>query len=284
MAGIEAALRTAVAECQVKVDGAEAEKASRTSAVASRQASHTECDEKCVVAREASETDAAALKAAKAAAAVAHHAEAQTASSLADKAKELATLKDAAQSFQTLQASKVSNPDGRKAFCAIELALNEMCGAEASMVDALGQALKKESAERGSFDVLVEQQATTAFASTTAEFEQSLAAGDSTKAAAAAATADAEAAIVAASEKSHASAAAFDAAVSAMRSADEAFTQAKESLENFDTDVATAASDLEDAKEELGEFEKGPRAAFAELKVLAPPPAAEPAQPEQAAA
>merc|ERR1719444_772136 len=150
-------MQVALAESQTTVDGADAEQAGRWDAAEAAQAALSEAEARSIAARESSEVDAAALTEAKANAVAAHAAEEKTEAEFAVKGEQQTTLAAAMEIFASLRGTKLVGREGSKAFDTVSRALEGICRAETSLVNALHATLKKDPKTYGSFDAVIEQ-------------------------------------------------------------------------------------------------------------------------------
>jgi len=272
MAAIKASLEKAVAEGQKKVDSSDAEKASRVKAADAAKAKHDALDKAAKGAKEKHDADVAAEAAAKAALKAAEKAIVTNAADLvATEEKKVRLVLALQEVYEPAKATKPTGHDGRKALNSLGKVAKEN-GTEEALADFLVEALKKEVAERSSFDALVIKEIDGRSGKWTAGVEAAIKAAQQGTTDTANAKTAAEAALAAASEKLPASKAAQEAAEAAEKEQRKPVATAKAAVQSFEKDMAAAATALDGAKSALAAFTDGPAKAFEELKVLAPPP------------
>lgn len=257
-----------VAAMQAKVDGSDAEKATRASAVDSAKAEleileATESAAKATAAadKEAAATCVQSTKQAK-------HDLAMAQSDAKTVAEKLATLETTLkESFEPFKEAKAPAP-AIKALAKVLLA----SGSEVGMTTSIEATLKKDAAERGTFDALVLGQVEEALKKYIAEATAAVASVEPNTASKTAAVEAAAAAETASAEKKEASAAALAAATDAKKAGEVTLKAAEKAVATFEPEMKQATSDLEYAKEDLTSFQEGALAYFTELKTYAPPP------------
>lgn len=272
MAAIKASLEQAVAEGQKKVDSADADKASRVRAADAAAAQHDALAKAAKSAKEKNDADVAAEAAAKAALKAAEKAivtnQADLVSTEEKKVRLAAALTDV---YEPAKTAKPTGNDGRKALNSLEKVAKEN-GTEEALAGFLVDALKKEVAERSSFDALVIKEIDGRSVKWSAGAEAAIKAAQQGTSDTANAKTAAEAALASASEKLPASKAALEAAEAAEKEQRKPVATAKAAVASFEKDMAAAATALDGAKSALAAFTDGPAKSFEELKVLAPPP------------
>jgi chromosome segregation ATPase len=261
-------LKAAVSEMQTKVDGSDAEKASRAAAVDSAKASL----ETLVAAEETAKATAAADKEAAAAAADAtKKAKADAAACEKDVKsvqEKLATLETTLkESFEPFKETKAGAKDVKP----LGKVLVD-CGAEVQLAESIMESLKKEKDARGSFGALIESQVEEKLKAAIATATAEVAASEPKTATCAAAVEAATATEAAAVAKKEASATALSEATTAKKGGETTLTAAEKAVTNFEPEMAQAVGSLEDAKESLTAVEEGALAYYTELKTYEPPP------------
>lgn len=161
------------------------------------------------------------------------------------------------------------------------------CGVDQGLADAIQETLKKEKADRGTFDTLVESQVEEELKKATEAASAVLATSEGDKASLANAMEAADAALQAAVAQKEASATALVEAVAGRKAAATTLIEATKSESSLESEVSKAVKALEAAKKDAVAFQEGALSCFAELKVLEPPPpppvVEEPAPMEEAA-
>lgn len=159
------------------------------------------------------------------------------------------------------------------------LGLGKSLELDKAMLDVLPEVLKKEPAQRGSFDFTVLTQLQGAIASRVAEFDKKIEEGAPAKAErAAGAEAASKAAEAARDNRDSCNKAAAD-AKKALAIGLEAVKQTDTAVSRFLPDLKASADALDAAKREVTKFAEGVYAAFTELRdAETPPPPAEPAK------
>lgn len=272
MIAIKKSLEQAAAECQKKVDSADADKASRVSAADAAAAKHHALAQAASAAKDSNDGAVAAEAAAKAALKAAEKAIVTNAADLVaaeeKKVRLEAALKDV---YEPAKATKPTGQDGRKGLNSLEKVAKEN-GTEEALAEFLVEALKKEVADRSSFDAIVIKEIDGRVGKWTAGAEKAIQAGQQGNIDAANAKTAAEAAAAAALEKLPAAKAALEAAEAAEKEQRKPVATAKSAVQSFEKDMAAAATALAHAKTALAAFMDGPAKSFEDLKVLAPPP------------
>lgn len=279
LAGIKSNFQQEVTQAQIKVNSADADKASRIGAADSANAKQNELDKATQNAKDSYDADVAAEAATKAAVKDAEKAIGTTHAELLaaeeKKARLEAAIKDV---YEPLKIAKASGQEGRKAVNGLEKVAKEN-GTEEALAEFLAETLKKEVDARGSFDAMVIKEIDERVVQWSKGLEASIKAFQQGEIDTANAKTSAEAAHAAAQEKLPASKAALEAAQVGEKEQRKAVAAAKAAVLGFEKDMKAAATDLHHAENALESFMDGPARSFEELKVLAPPPEPEPEVP-----
>jgi len=256
-----------------KVDGAEAEKASRAAAVTAADTKVEELAGRLKFAQETHAADKAAEEAAKAAVAAATQAvkdkDAEIDTAGGNRAKLAVVLEDG---YVPLKAS---GKEGRKHLKALTKVLAGF-DMEEDLVKDLAETLIKAPDTRGTYDALVLKHVDAQTADLLAKFEAAGKAAEAGKTEAVNTKAASEAAHAASLEKLNnvetGSKALLAAAEKAKAEGKAGLSACQAAVKSYEKDMKEAAESLIQARIALRTFKEGPALAFADLKDLAPPP------------
>lgn len=266
--GIEAHLKSDVEEARVPVEKASQDKSERAAALQAAEASLVKLSARVVDARAAVDSSAAAVKAAKTALAAASSAQEEGDAVLIQALDKKARLDDVyQQTFSRLRQEGLA----KKADISLLTKVGREFNFDTSLLASMGPALEKESALRGTFDVVILDKLGAEFDKATQGLTKFLEEGGPGKAERATAVASAEEALATAIAAHEGSKASLAEASAQEKDGKTTRKAAESAVARFMTDVKKTMDAFDGAQCRLADFESGPRAAFAVLKELAPP-------------
>jgi len=269
-ATIESDLQQAIAEGQAKVGSADAEKASRAAALSAAEMTLAGLQQDANSAKDILDADTLADKNAKSDMANAQAALKDSEDEVADNEKKKSVLEGTATLYRSLKTSE-HEAQGRKSSKRVLTVLTDF-ELEEFVVSSVGEALSKETVERGTFDNIVLGHVDVKLSEWEGTVEFSLKSAHDSKEEHTKAKTAAEQNHADSVEKFNASKMAYQSATTAISEGKHALKEAEAAVKSFEKDMTTAAKSLENAQTALSSFQEGPLKAFADLKDLAPPP------------
>jgi len=264
-------MQDAAAESQAKVDNADHEKASRAAAVERAQAALEDLEEKASAIQEAMNEDKASLATAETNLASAVVALEKKEANVISTSQQLSTLETAYREiYEPLKVSKSSGHEGRKAFNNLVKVFSDI-GLERGLVELVPETLRKDPAERGTFDNLLVKHVESQTTQYLVDAERAIKDAKDSETNLVNAKTSAEAARTAAGESLSLHSAELEAAVAALKDGKRALKVAQDAVVGFDHEMVTERRNLEDLKAKLARFSEGALQSFADLKELAPP-------------
>jgi len=266
---IHEALKTALADAHTKVDGMEADKTARESAVADAEASLALKSAAIAEREDALTADTAALdetgKALEAAEAAQVSGDAEFRIASVDKS----SIEDMLTSVRgPMKEAAVHAADLKRL-----LVVCKKAGCEETLMTSVSTALKEVPTARGTFSNMAVDQLAEHLSKSVDGLATKIAEGDSASAQRAAAVEAAKTALDSATDKKACSAAALVEAKAAHKEAMTVLKEAKVALKHFEPEKKQVAANLGDVTQKLNDFAEGPLAAYRELRdrTISPP-------------